>query len=217
MKEAVDKSEVAGLQYALIKDGKLVAFNTFGAQSYGGPPVTEDTIFRIRSMTKPVVGVAMMQLWEQGKWKAEDPITKFLPELANLKVATNKDSITEGLVPVTRPPNMNEVMTHTAGFGYGLSAANAVDKEFQANNPHAQPNLQAAMKRLAEIPLLFQPGERWSYSYTVDVQAAALEKITGQTLGNYLDANVFKPLGMNDTAFFLSQRDYDTRLATVPA
>jgi CubicO group peptidase (beta-lactamase class C family) len=215
MKEAVDKSEVAGLQYALIKDGKLVAFNTFGAQSYGGPPVTEDTIFRIRSMTKPVVGVAMMQLWEQGKWKAEDPITKFLPELANLKVATNKDSITEGLVPVTRPPNMNEVMTHTAGFGYGLSAGNAVDKEFQANNPHAQPNLQAAMKRLAEIPLLFQPGERWSYSYTVDVQAAALEKITGQTLGNYLDANVFKPLGMNDTAFFLSQRDYDTRLATV--
>jgi CubicO group peptidase (beta-lactamase class C family) len=215
MKEAVDKSEVAGLQYALIKDGKLVAFNTFGAQSYGGPPVTEDTIFRIRSMTKPIVGVAMMQLWEQGKWKAEDPITKFLPELGALKVATNKDSITEGLVPANRPPNMNEVMTHMAGFGYGLSATNAVDKEFQASNPHAQPNLQAAMKRLAEIPLLFQPGERWSYSYTVDVQAAALEKMSGQTLGAYLDQHVFKPLGMNDTAFFLSQQDYDTRLATV--
>ena len=215
MKEAVDKSEVAGLQYALVKDGKVIAFNTFGAQSYGGPPVTEDTIYRIRSMTKPIVGVAMMQLWEQGKWKPEDPITKFLPELGNLKVATNPDSFLDGLVPANRPPNMNEVMTHTAGFGYGLSANNAVDKEFQRDNPHAQPNLQAAMNRLKDIPLLFQPGERWSYSYAVDVQAAALEKITGQTLGAYLKQNVFTPLGMNHTAFFVSDADYKTRVATV--
>jgi CubicO group peptidase (beta-lactamase class C family) len=215
LKEAVDKSEVVGLQYALVKDGKLIAFNSFGKQSIDGPPVTEDTIFRIRSMTKPIVGVAMMQLWEQGKWKAEDPITKFLPELGNLKVATKPDSITEGVVPANRPPNMNEVMTHMAGFGYGLSAASAVDREFQRSNPHAQPNLQAAMKRLAEIPLLAQPGERWSYSYTVDVQAAALEKITGQTLGNYLDQHIFTPLGMKDTAFFISEDDYKNRLATV--
>ena len=74
-------------------------------------------------MTKPIVGVAMMQLWEKGLWKPEDPITKFLPELGNLKVATKTDSITDGLVPANRPPNMNEVMTHTAGFGYGLSAS----------------------------------------------------------------------------------------------
>jgi len=215
MKEAVDKGEVVGLQYALVKNGKLVAFNTFGRQAIDGPPVTEDTIFRIRSMTKPIVGVAMMQLWEQGKWAADDPVTKFLPELGNLKVATKSDSISEGLVPANRPPNMNEVMTHTAGFGYGLSASNAVDKEFQRDNPHAQPDLPRAMKRLAQIPLLFQPGERWSYSYTVDVQAAALEAITGKTLGNYLEANVFTPLGMNDTAFFLSEDDYKARLATV--
>lgn len=215
MKEAVDKGEVAGLQYALVKDGKLIAINTFGAQSYGGPPVTDATIFRIRSMTKPIVGVAMMQLWEKGLWKPEDPITKFLPELGNLKVATNRESIAEGLVPAARAPNMNEVMTHTAGFGYGLSAASAVDKEFQRDNPHAQPDLPSAMKRLAEIPLLFQPGERWSYSYTVDVQAAALEKMSGMTLGAYLDKNIFTPLGMNDTDFFISQKDYDTRLAKV--
>jgi len=215
LKEAVDKSEVAGLQYALVKDGKVIAFNTFGAQSYNGPPVTEETIYRIRSMTKPIVGVAMMQLWEQGKWKPEDQVTKFLPELGNLKVATRTDSITDGLVPATRAPNMNEVMTHTAGFGYGLSASNAVDKEFQRDNPHAQPNLQAAMNRLKDIPLLFQPGERWSYSYTVDVQAAALEKITGTTLGNYLKQNIFTPLGMNHTAFFVSENDYKTRIATV--
>lgn len=215
MKEAVDKGEVAGLEYALIKDGKVIAYNIFGAQSYGGPPMTEDTIFRIRSMTKPIAGVAMMQLWEQGKWKPEDPVTKFLPELGALKVATKQDSITEGVVPANRPPNMNEVMTHTAGFGYGLSAASAVDREFQRDNPHAQPNLQAAMNRLKDIPLLAQPGERWSYSYTVDVQAAALEKITGQKFGEYLKQNIFTPLGMNDTAFFISDADYKARMATV--
>jgi CubicO group peptidase (beta-lactamase class C family) len=215
MKEAVDKAEVTGLEYALIKDGKVIAFNIFGTQSIGGPPMTEDTIFRIRSMSKPVTGVAMMQLYEKGLWKPQDPITKFLPELGNLKVATKTDSITEGLVPANRAPNMNEVMTHTAGFGYGLSATNAVDKEFQRDNPHAQPNLTAAMNRLKDIPLLFQPGERWSYSYAVDVQAAALEKMTGMTFGNYLKQNIFTPLGMSDTAFFTSEADYANRLATV--
>jgi CubicO group peptidase (beta-lactamase class C family) len=214
MKEAFDKGEVAGVQYALVKDGKVVAFNTFGTQSIGGPPITENTIFRIRSMTKPVVGVAMMQLWEQGKWKPEDPVTKFLPELGSLKVATSQDNL-DNLVPANRPPNMNEVMTHMAGFGYGLSAASAVDREFQRDNPHAQPNLAAAMNRLKDIPLLFQPGERWSYSYTVDVQAAALEKMTGTTLGEYLDKNIFTPLSMNDTGFFLTEADYKNRLATV--
>ncbi|HEX5008129.1 MAG TPA: serine hydrolase [Hyphomonadaceae bacterium] len=215
MKEAVDKGEVAGLEYVLIKDGKVAAYNIFGNQSVGGPPMTEDTIFRIRSMTKPITGVAMMQLYEQGKWKPEDPVTKFLPELGNLKVATNQDSISEGLVPANRPPIMNEVMTHTAGFGYGLSAASAVDREFQRDNPHAQPNLKAAMNRLKDIPLLFQPGERWSYSYAVDVQAAALEKMTGMTFGDYLDKNVFTPLGMEDTGFFVSEADYKNRMATV--
>jgi CubicO group peptidase (beta-lactamase class C family) len=215
MKDAVDKGEVAGLQYALIKDGKVIAFNIFGAQAYGGPPMSEDTIFRIRSMTKPVTGVAMMQLYEKGLWKPEDSVAKFLPELGNLKVATKSDSITEGLTPAIRPPNMNEVMTHTAGFGYGLSAASAVDREFQRDNPHAQPNLKAAMNRLSQIPLLFQPGERWSYSYAVDVQAASIEKMTGMTFGEYLKTNIFAPLGMNDTAFFLSEGAYKTRLASV--
>ncbi len=215
MKEAVDKGEVAGLEYALIKDGKVIAFNVFGNQSIGGAPMTEDTIFRIRSMTKPVTGVAMMQLWEQGKWKPEDPVTKFLPELASLKVATKADSITEGVVPANRPPNMNEVMTHMAGFGYGLSAASAVDREFQRDNPHAQPTLTAAMNRLKDIPLLAQPGDRWSYSYAVDVQAAALERMSGMTFGEYLKKNIFTPLGMNDTGFFVTEDDYKNRMATV--
>jgi CubicO group peptidase (beta-lactamase class C family) len=215
MKEAVDKGQVAGLEYVLIKDGKVAAFNIFGEATRGGPPMKEDTIFRIRSMTKPITGVAMMQLYEKGLWKPEDPVTKFLPELGSLKVATKQDSIVDGLVPANRPPSMNEIMTHTAGFGYGLSAASAVDREFQRDNPHAQPSLSAAMNRLKDIPLLAQPGERWSYSYAVDVQAATIEKMSGTTFGDYLQKNVFAPLGMKDTAFFISEDNYKNRLATV--
>ncbi|MDP3493296.1 MAG: serine hydrolase domain-containing protein [Hyphomonadaceae bacterium] len=213
MKEAVDKQEVAGLEYALIKDGKVVAFNIFGAQSYGGAPMQEDTIFRIRSMTKPVTGVAMMQLWEQGKWKPEDPVTKFLPELGSLKVAPSVDNL-DNLVPASRTPNMNEIMTHTAGFGYGLSANNAVDRAFTSRHPMYEKDLNALVTRTSEIPLLDQPGNRWSYSIVVDLQGAIIEKITGKKFGDYLEENIFAPLAMKDTGFWLTEQDRP-RVATV--
>ncbi len=213
MKEAVDKKEVSGLEYALIKDGKVVALNTFGAQSYDGPPMTEDTIFRIRSMTKPVTGVAMMQLWEQGKWKPEDPVSKFLPELGSLKVATSAADLNT-LVPAARTPNMNEIMTHTAGFGYGLSANNAVDRAFLEKHPMYEADLNALVKRTSEIPLLDQPGNRWSYSIVVDLQGAIVEKLTGQKFGDYLEQHIFAPLAMKDTGFWLSEPDRP-RVATV--
>jgi len=213
LKQAVDKQEVAGLEYALVKDGKVVAFNIYGNQSYGGPAMSEDTLFRIRSMTKPITGVAMMQLWEQGKWKPEDPVTKFLPELGNLKVATSSENL-DNLVPAKRAPTMNEVMTHTAGFGYGLSANNAVDRAFIADHPMDKKDLPSLVKRVSEIPLLAQPGEKWSYSIAVDVQGAIVEKITGRKFGDYLKQNVFAPLGMNDTGFWLTEAQRP-RFATV--
>lgn len=213
MKQAVDKDEVAGLEYALIKDGKVVAFNIFGNQSRGGPPMAEDTIFRIRSMTKPITGVAMMQLWEQGKWKPEDPVTKFLPELGNLKVATSSDNL-DNLVPANRAPTMNEVMTHTAGFGYGLSASNAVDRAFIADQPMEKKDLPALVKRVSEIPLLAQPGEKWSYSIAVDLQGAIVEKLSGKKFGDYLEQNIFAPLAMKDSGFWLTEAERP-RFATV--
>jgi len=109
---------------------------------------------------------------------------------------------------------MNEVMTHTAGFGYGLSAASAVDREFQANNPMAQKDLPTLVKRVSEIPLLAQPGERWSYSIAVDVQGAIVEKTSGMSFGEYLEKNVFAPLGMKDSGFWLTEAE-KSRFATV--
>jgi CubicO group peptidase (beta-lactamase class C family) len=213
MQEAVDRGEVAGLAHVLIKDRQVVTFDMWGNQSLGGPPITEETIYRIRSMTKPVTAVAMMQLYEKGLWAPEDPITNFLPEMANLRVAVDRNDLSN-TVPVSRPPTMNELMTHTAGFGYGLSAANAVDRAFIENHPMAQPDLDGLVRRTAEIPLLMQPGERWSYSIAVDLQGAIVERLSGQPFGEYLEENIFRPLGMTDTGFQLAEADRH-RLATV--
>jgi CubicO group peptidase (beta-lactamase class C family) len=213
MKEAVDRGEVAGLAHLLIKDGRVVTFDMWGSQSYGGPPITEETIYRIRSMTKPITGVAMMQLYEKGLWSPEDPITKFLPEMANLRVVVDPQDLSN-TVPVVRPPTVHELMTHTAGFGYGLSPANAVDRAFIESHPMAQPNLDALVRRTAEIPLLFQPGERWYYSIAVDLQGAIVERLSGMPFGEYLRQNIFEPLGMLDTGFLVPEADRH-RFATV--
>jgi len=196
MKEAVDKKQVAGLEYALFKGGRLAAFNIHGNQSSDGPPMTEDTIFRIRSMSKPVTGVALMQLYEQGKWSLDDPITKFVPEFEKLKVYSEDKDKNPILVNVSRPATMRELFTHTAGFGYGLSASTAVDRMFIADHPMGKKDLKALIDRVAEIPLLAQPGERWSYSIGIDVQGAIVERLSGQSFGSYLKANIFEPLGM---------------------
>jgi CubicO group peptidase (beta-lactamase class C family) len=209
LKEAVDKGEVAGLEYVLFKDGKVDAYHIYGAQSFGGPPMTADTIFRIRSMSKPVTGVAMMQLWEQGKWQLDDPVTKYVPEFANLKVITGEDPVTKEpiIVNAERPPTMREVFTHTAGFGYGLSASTAVDRMFIADNPMGKKDMKAMIDRVAAIPLLDQPGKRWSYSIAIDVQGAIVERISGQKFGDYLEQHIFAPLDMNDSGFWLTEKD----------
>ncbi len=210
MKEAVDKGQVSGVQYILLKDGKVAAFNQHGAQSFDGPPITESTIFRIRSMTKPVTGVAMLQLWEKGLWKPEDPISKFYPEFANLKVMKADGT----LEPVNHVPTMRELFTHTAGMGYGLSDTTPVDKMFIADNPMGKPDMASMVKRVSEIPLLAQPGTRWSYSIAIDVQGAIVEKLSGMPFGEYLEKNIFQPLGMNDTGFWLTEAERP-RFATV--
>ena len=213
MKEAVDKGEIAGINYALVKDDEVVVFKFLGNQSFDGPPMNRDTLFRIRSTGKTITAVAMMQLWEQGKWKPEDPVTKFLPELANLKVAASADSL-DNLAAVSHTPTMHEVMTHTAGFGYGLSLNNAVDRAYRAQDVLRAKDMKTLVNLVAGIPLVNQPGERWQYSVTYDLQGAIIERITGKKLGDYLKDNIFKPLAMKDTGFWLAETDRP-RLATV--
>jgi CubicO group peptidase (beta-lactamase class C family) len=209
MKSAVDNREVSGIVTLLARRGQVAAFNVHGVQAFEtGTPMTADTLFRIYSMTKPITGVAMMQLYEQGRWQLDDPVTKFVPELANLKVhkgiGANGQTV---LADAARPATMRELLTHTAGFGYGLSAGNAVDNLFRADPPLAKPSMQAMIDTVAKLPLVASPGERWSYSIATDIQGLIVERLSGEKFGDYLRKHILAPLGMAETRFFLTEQD----------
>jgi CubicO group peptidase (beta-lactamase class C family) len=204
MAKVVADGRVAGMTTLLVRHGKVVEFNTYGkADLATGAPMTKDEIVRIYSMSKPLTGVAMMILFEEGKWRLDDPVTKFIPEFKDLKVMTGLDEKGNIVtVPATRPPTMREIMSHTAGFGYGLGDKHPVDKLFRERKVLGSSSLQEMVTKVADIPLMFQPGTNWSYSVSVDLQGYIVEKISGQKFGDFLADRVFKPLKMNDTAFY---------------
>ena len=204
MAKVVSDGRVAGMTTLLVRHGKVVEFNTYGKSDLTtGAPMTKDAIVRIYSMSKPITGVAMMILFEEGKWKLDDPVTKFLPELKDLKVMTGVDEKGEMItVPVTRAPTMREIMSHTAGFGYGLGDKHPVDKMFRAKRVLGSNGLKEMVDKVATIPLMFQPGTSWSYSVAVDLQGLIVERISGQKFGDFLQARLFGPLKMEDTAFY---------------
>jgi CubicO group peptidase (beta-lactamase class C family) len=148
-------------------------------------------------MTKPIVGVAMMMLWEQGKWTLDDPVAKHIPEFAGLKVATPN-----GEVPQAQPMTMRQLMSHTAGFDVtaGYANANIGDRD--------QP-LQSMIDKLAKLPLAVQPGTAWRYGPSVDIQGYIVEKLSGQSLDVFLRTKLFEPLGMKDTGFWVEPSKVD--------
>lgn len=218
MQSVVDQGRVAGMTTLLARHGKVVSFKTYGKQSLEtGKPMAEDSIFRIYSMSKPITGVAMMILFEEGKWRLDDPVTRYIPEFKNLKVMTGVDEKGNGtpvLVDMKRPPTMREIMSHTAGFGYGLGDEHPVDKMFREKQVLGSNGLQDMINKTATIPLVYQPGESWRYSISVDIQGYLVEKLSGQPLGQFLDERIFKPLKMKDSAFYVPAADKD-RLAAV--
>jgi CubicO group peptidase (beta-lactamase class C family) len=206
MHRVVDDGEVAGVVTLLARHGKVVSVDSYGKSNIDrGTPLTRDAIFRIYSQTKPITGVAMMMLFEQGRWSFEDPVSKFVPEFANLKVFDGLDKQGKAkLVAMKRGPTMRMLMTHTAGFGYGSGpyADNYVDKQIQATGVFRATDLHDLVSKLATVPLRYQPGAKWSYSAAVDIQGYIVEKISGQRFADYLAEHLFRPLGMSDTAFY---------------
>ena len=203
MAKVVADGRVAGMTTFLSRHGKVVEFNTYGKASLAtGAPMTRDAVFRIYSMTKPITGVAMMMLYEEGRWRLDDPVTKYVPEFANLRVYTGVGPdgalLTE---PVKRPPTMREVMSHTAGFGYGLADVHPVDKLYRSKGVLLSNGLPEMIARTATIPLKFQPGTDWAYSSAVDIQGYIVEKLSGMPLGRFMQERIFTPLKMADTGF----------------
>lgn len=204
IQDEIDSKQLAGAVTILARHGKVVEYRTYGLRNIAtGTPMTKDTIFRDYSMTKPVTGVAMMILYEQGKWLPADPISKFIPEFAHLKVFNGFDANGKMLLadPV-HPPTMRQLMTHSAGFTYG-NGDTPVDRMYKQLDVSHAPNLQGMIDRLAKIPLLYQPGTRWVYSMSVDIQGYIVEKLTGQSLPDFLRENLFTPLGMRDAGFYV--------------
>lgn len=213
VEKTVANGKLAGATVLVARKGKIVAFDAYGRRTVGGAPVTRDTIFRIYSMTKPVTGVALMMLLEEGKFRLDDPVTMHIPEFKDLKVATSFD--TEGrpvLEEMKRPPTVRELMSHSAGFGYGLSGGSPADDLYRSIDPLNAGSMAEFAERTARLPLLFQPGTRYQYSLSVDIQGYLVEKLSGQPFGKFLEERIFKPLRMKDTAFHL-RRDQLPRLA----
>lgn len=205
MAGVVAQGRVPGMTTLLARHGKIVSYKTYGKKSLAtGAPMTEDTIFRIYSMTKPITGVALMILFEEGRWRLDDPVTRYIPEFKTLRVVktVNPDG-TMVLEDMKRPPTMREIMSHTAGFGYGLQDEHPVDKLYREKQVLGASGLKDMVDRTAQIPLVFQPGTSWRYSSSVDIQGYIVERLTGQTLGQFMSERIFKPLKMNDTAFYV--------------
>ena len=205
MHAAVDKSEVAGIVTLLARHGKVVVFDAYGKRSIAlNLPMAKDTIVRMYSQTKPLTAVAMLILYEEGKWQLNDPVTKYVPEFANLKVFAGLDKDGKPILEDPKHmPTMRELMTHTAGFGYGLVDTDYVDQQFQKLHVLQSHGLQEMIDKIATIPLLYQPGTRWSYSAGVDIQGYIIEKLSGQSLADFMADHIFTPLGMKDTGFMV--------------
>jgi CubicO group peptidase (beta-lactamase class C family) len=211
LKAMVDSGRAVGVSALVWKDGQERYFGTAGmADREGGKPMRRDTLVQIFSMTKPVTGVALMQLWEQGRFGLDDPLSRYLPEFADMKVIDGKG----GVRPAARPIVIRDILRHTAGFSYGMrdTAADAAFKS--ADVLGLDHDLTEFGHRLAGTPLLFDPGERWSYSAAVDVQALLVEKLSGQPFETYVKAHILEPLGMKETAWTQPEAAF-TRLAAV--
>jgi CubicO group peptidase (beta-lactamase class C family) len=203
LQHMVADGRVVGVEALVWKHGREAYYGEAGlADREAGRRMRRDAVFQLYSMTKPVTGVAMMQLWEQGKFRLDDPVAKYLPEFADVRVyaGTAADGGVATRAP-SRPILIRDLMRHTAGLGSG-SGDSAPQKIFSAADPLALTNTLPEMSRkVARLPLLFDPGEQWSYSAAVDVQAALVEKLSGQPFETYVRAHIFDPLKMKDAAW----------------
>jgi CubicO group peptidase (beta-lactamase class C family) len=210
LKSSIDQHKIAGVASVIYQNGKEVYATRLGmADIEAGRPVSEDTLFQVYSMSKPVTGVALMTLFEQGKFELDDPLSEYLPGFETMQVFEGFDDTgAPVLVPAERPLTVLDIMTHTAGFGYiarNPAPEDYIGKLYAANPPLSNDNtLEEMTSIVAGMPLYFQPGTEWQYSLSVDVQARLTEVLSGMRFHDYLQKVIFDPLGMDDTHRFLN-------------
>ena len=204
MQRYIDAELTPGVITAVMRHGKLIHYKAQGHMDVASAkPMREDAIFRIASMTKPIASVALMMLWEEGRFQLRDPVSKFIPEFAAAQVSTAADAsgTTGELVPPKRPIQIRDMLTHTAGLANNYSGNVAAYRQAM-NTPRPKSNAEQ-IKRLAALPLNYHPGEEWQYSAATNVVGHLVEIISGQSLDEFLRQRIFEPLQMPDTHFYL--------------
>ena len=199
--------------------GEVVLRHTVGkADIETGRALQDNSVFRIYSMTKPITSIALMQLYEQGLFLLEDKVEKFLPEFSDPQVLIGGSYLNPVLRPAQTPLTMRDMLMHTSGLTYAFHFSNNLDKMYRSSNlgsiamrlnDDQQPNLEETVKRLSEMPLLFDPGTSWNYSMSTDVCGRLVEVISGIFLDEYISQHITTPLGMIDTAFQVSDENID--------
>jgi CubicO group peptidase (beta-lactamase class C family) len=218
VQQSIDDKRIAGVVTLVVRHGRVAWFDARGmADREAGKPMQKDTIFRLCSMTKPIVSTAVMMLYEEGKFLLEDPVSKYLPEFKNPRVLAKPASGPSYTIPATREITIHDLLTHTSGLTYqwdaDLGRAYA-DANVASGLVQYDGTIGESVKRLAALPLLFNPGERWNYSLSVDVLGRLVEVVSGMPLDQFLQSRIFEPLGMKDTYFYLPPEKAD-RLAAV--
>ncbi len=205
MQSEVAAKRKAGLVTLVARHGSVVQLKAYGAMDVkSGRSMQTDTLVRLFSMTKPVTSVALLTLYEQGKFQLTDPLEKYIPAFANVKVFAGLDAAGTMLLEAPkRKITIQDVFRHTAGFSYGFNPQEPVDKSYaDAGIDFAKlGSLDELVAKLATRPLLYQPGERWVYSVSHDIQAYLVEKLSGMRFDDYCRKMIFEPLGMADTVF----------------
>ena len=216
MHALVDEGKLSGIVTYLTRHGRIVHQSVYGKRDMeSSSPMKMDTIFRLASMTKPVTGVAMMILYEEGKWHPDDPLAMHFPEFKDLMVFAGADTYGNDILEKPRrAPTVGDLMTHTAGFTYGFFEGRPVFKHYRKVKPMEAGSLDELIKRMAKLPLMYHPGEAWEYSVSTDIQGALIERLSGMSLADFMRTRIFEPLKMKDTAFFVP-KDKLPRLATV--
>jgi CubicO group peptidase (beta-lactamase class C family) len=208
----VDDGRLPGWLLVVARQGQVAHIAHYGRRDVeAGLPIEVDTVFRIYSMTKPVTSVAAMMLYEEGAFELKDPVSKFIPSFADVRVYTQGSALNPATVPAVEPVRVWHLLTHMSGLTYGFHHAHPVDAMYRAAGyewswPQGI-DLAGACDAWAGIPLLFQPGSEWNYSVSTDVLGRVVEVASGQSLDEFFAQRIFRPLGMTDTAFSVDAAD----------
>lgn len=205
MQRYVQENKLAGLLTMIARNGQVVHFETYGMMDReAGKPMQRDAIFRIYSMTKPITSVAVMMLYEEGRFQLDDPVSKYIPEFKDLKVYAGGTSGNMQVTPSEHDITIRHLLTHTSGLTYGFFSNTPVDSLYlKAEVLSNEGTLQDMIDKLSHIPLLYQPGSTWHYSVSLDVLGYFVEVLSGMPFDQFLVQRIFQPLGMKDTGFYV--------------